>query len=189
MEEVANGQQKVWHAVYTRSRAEKKAVAELEQNGVECFLPIQRRLRQWSDRKKWVDMPLISGYLFVRVNRRDYDRVLQSDHIVGYVRFEGRAAVVPDNQIEYLKLMLKQHNNEVELSVEELQPGALVEVVAGPMIGMRGKLVRLKGKSKIAINLEQLGWAALTEIAVSDIIVVEPEENKPVESQGKTRTH
>jgi transcription antitermination factor NusG len=161
-----------WHAVYVKSRAEKKAQLELQILEIETFLPLQRKLRQWSDRKKWVEMPLISGYLFVHASRKEYDQVLQSNYIVSYVRFEGKAAVVPDNQIEYLKLMLSQDNTPVEMTMEKLKPGQMIEVISGPMIGLKGKLQKMKGKNKVAVELEQLGYSALVEIQSEDIVVV-----------------
>ena len=158
-----------WHAVYVKSRTEKKAQAELQFKNIESFLPLQRKLRQWSDRKKWVEIPLISGYLFVKICRKEYDFVLQSDYVVSYVRFEGVAAVIPENQIDNLKLMLKQDNLDIEILHETFAPGQMVDVVAGPLIGLRGKLVRIKGKNKVAVELEQLGYAALVEILATDI--------------------
>lgn len=162
-----------WHAVYVKSRTEKKAQTELQFKEIETFLPLQRKLRQWSDRKKWVEMPLISGYLFVKICRKEYDSVLQSDYVVSYVRFEGVAAVIPENQIDYLKLMLKQDNLDIEIIHESLAPGQMIDVVAGPLIGLRGKLVRIKGKSKVAVELEQLGYAVLVEILAKDIRIAE----------------
>jgi transcription antitermination factor NusG len=162
-----------WYAVYVKSRAEKKAQIELQQKGIENFLPLQRKLRQWSDRKKWVEMPLIPGYLFVRISRKEYDLTLQSTQVVSFVRFEGTAATIPDNQIDYLKLMLKQDNLDIEMSRETFEPGQMIEVIAGPLIGIRGKLVRIKGKSKVAVELEQLGYSALIEILAEDIRIVE----------------
>lgn len=162
-----------WYAVYVKSRAEKKAQSELQVKEIETFLPLQRKLRQWSDRKKWVEMPLISGYLFVKISRKEYDSVLQSNYVVSYVRFEGTAAVIPDNQIDYLKLMLKQDNLDIEITRESFEPGQMIEVIAGPLIGLRGKLVRIKGKNKVAIELEQLGYSALIEIITENIRVSE----------------
>jgi transcription antitermination factor NusG len=161
-----------WYAVYTKSRAEKKAQSELKEQNIEVFLPLQRKLRQWSDRKKWVDMPLIPGYLFVRISRREYDKVLQSSYVVTYVRFEGTAAIIPDEQIEYLKMMLKQDAHEVSVTSEQLQPGKKIEVIAGPMIGMKAVLVKIQGKNKVAIQIEQIGFAALVEIPVNDIRLI-----------------
>ena len=172
MEKVIQPNSYSWHAVYVKSRTEKKAQTELQLLEIETFLPLQRKLRQWSDRKKWIEVPLISGYLFVRISRYEYDLVLQSNYVVSYVRFEGKAAVVPDNQINYLKLMLKQDNTDIEITHDPLKTGQMVEVVAGPFIGLQGKLTRIKGKNKVAIELEQLGCSALVEILISDIISI-----------------
>lgn len=158
-----------WHAVYVKSRTEKKAQTELQFMEIETFLPLQRKLMQWSDRKKWVEMPLISGYLFVRASRKEYYQVLQSNYVVCYVRFDGKAAIIPDSQIEYLQLMLKQDNTEVEITQEKLEPDQMIEVLAGPFIGLKGKLLKIKGKNKVAIELEQLGYSAMVEIQIADI--------------------
>lgn len=117
-------------------------------------------------------MPLISGYLFVRASRKEYDLVLQSNNVVSYVRFGGKAAIIPDDQIEYLKLMLKQDSLEIEITREKLKPGQMIEVVSGPLIGIKGKLQKIKGKHKVAIEIEQLGYSALIEILAENIISI-----------------
>ena len=158
-----------WYALYVKSRTEKKAHAELQFKKIESFLPLQRKLRQWSDRKKWVEMPLIPGYIFVRINWKEYYSVLQSNFIMSFIRFEGVAVVIPDNQIDYLKLMLKQENPNIEVTHETFAPGQMIEVISGPLIGLHGKLVRIKGKNKVAIELEQIGYSAMVEILAENI--------------------
>jgi len=172
MEKIVTHKEYFWHAVYVKSRAEKKALSDLQAKNIEAFLPLQKKLRQWSDRKKWVDMPLIPGYLFIKVNRKEYDIALQSSHIVTYVRFEGKAAIIPEKQIEYLKLLLKQDNLNIEITQEKLEPGQTIEVVAGPLIGLRGKLIKRYGKNTVAIELENIGHSALIEISADDITVI-----------------
>jgi transcription antitermination factor NusG len=169
MEKIVQAQRYNWYAVYIKSRAEKKANEELQFKNIESFLPLHRKLRQWSDRKKWVELPLIPGYLFVRIKSMEHDRVLQSNYVVSFVRFEAKAAIIPDKQIDYLKLMLKQNVAEVEITSENFEPGQLIEVIAGPMIGLQGRLVSINGKNKLAIELEQLGYSALIEISANDI--------------------
>ena len=178
MEKINKALQYNWYAVYIRSRAEKKAQNELQLAGIETFLPLQRKLRQWSDRKKWVEMPLIPGYLFVKVSRKEYDPVLYSTYVVSYVKFEGAAAIIQEKQIDFLKLMLKQDNLDIEITQEKLEPGQTIEVIAGPLIGLQGKLIRIKGKNKVAIQLEQLGYSALIEILTEDIHVIKPSANE-----------
>ena len=161
-----------WYAVYIKSRAEKKAESELQAKEIECFLPLQRKLQQWSDRKKWVEVPLIPGYIFVKISSKEHSKVIQSNYMVSFVCFEGKAAIIPDHQIEYLKLMLTQDHAEIEITRENFEPGQLIEVIAGPLVGLQGKLVSIQGKNKIAIELLQLGYSALVEISPNDIDVV-----------------
>lgn len=161
-----------WHAIYVHSRTEKKVHGELSRKGIESFLPLQRQLRQWSDRKKWVEMPLISGYVFVRISRADYDTVLQIDNVMQYVRFEGKAAVIRDQDIELLKRMLGQSEAEVEITMEELKPGMLVEIISGPMLGLKGELVSYRGKNKVALRILPLGFTVLVESPGANLVVV-----------------
>ena len=155
---------KKWHVVYTRSRAEKKVNAELTFKNIENFLPLKKSLRQWKDRKKWVELPLISGYCFVNISRKEYDAVLQTDNVVCYVTFEGKAAIIPEVQIDSLKKLLKLYDFDVEVSRENFEPGKIVEVVEGPLIGMRGELVEIRGKNKFALRFTQINSAFLVEI-------------------------
>jgi transcription antitermination factor NusG len=164
---------KKWHVIYTRSRAEKKVHIELGLNNIESFLPLQKKLRQWKDRKKWVEVPLMSGYCFVNITRKEYDLVLQTNNVVCYVMFEGKAAIVPNDQINYLKQMLCQSDFEVNVSHEDFKPGQKVEIIAGQMIGMRGELVGPRGKHRFILRLSQINTAFMIEIQSSNLKKVE----------------
>jgi len=168
--------QKQWLVVYTRSRAEKKVELELKLKDIESFLPMQKKLRQWKDRKKWVEMPLMSGYCFVHITRKEYDLVLQTNNVVCYVRFEGKAAVIPDRQIDALKQMLKQNDFEVNVTTENYEPGDKVEVIEGPLIGLRGELVKARGKNKFILRLVQINSIITVEIPANHVSFI-PEEN------------
>ena len=164
-----------WHAIYVHSRAEKKVHGELTRKGIESFLPLQRKLRQWSDRKKWVEMPLISGYVFVHISRKQYDVVLQIDNVMQYVRFEGKAAVIRDKDIEILKRMLGQSEVEVEITRDELLPGMLVEIIAGPMMGIRGELISFRGNNRVALRILPLGFTVLVESPSTNLAILKTE--------------
>ncbi|MCK9640953.1 MAG: UpxY family transcription antiterminator [Prolixibacteraceae bacterium] len=161
-----------WHAIYVHSRAEKKVHSELARKGIESFLPLQRKLRQWSDRKKWVEMPLISGYVFVHISRLHYDTVLQIDNVMQYVRFEGKAAVIRDQDIAVLKRMLGQSELDVEITQEELLPGTQVEIIAGPMMGVRGELISFRGNNRVALRILPLGFTVLVESPGMNLAIV-----------------
>ncbi len=155
---------KNWYAVYTRSRAEKRVHTELQLNNIESFLPLHKKLRQWKDRKKWVEMPLLPGYCFVHISRKEYDLVLQTNNVVCYITFEGKAAVVREDQIKALKAMLQQNDFEVEITPRNFSRGKKVEIIAGPLIGLQGELVDVRGKHKFLLRMEQLDKSFTVEV-------------------------
>ncbi|MEZ5105738.1 MAG: UpxY family transcription antiterminator [Draconibacterium sp.] len=169
MTESSNKSDKSWFVIYTRSRAEKKVRDELTHNNIESFLPLQKQLRQWKDRKKWVEIPLISGYCFVRITKKEYEKVLQTNGVVCFIKFEGKAAVIPDNQIDYLRQMLGQFDFEVNVSLENFSPGKKVEVITGPMIGLRGELIETRGKNKLVLRFNQINSIFTVEIPASHL--------------------
>ena len=97
-----NGDYK-WHAVYVKSRAEKKSLGELIRRGIEAYLPLQVSKRQWSDRVKIVEEPLLRGYLFVRVSYREYVEVLKVSGVMAFISFGNEPAKIPEKQINDLK--------------------------------------------------------------------------------------
>ncbi len=152
-----------WYACYTRSRTEKAAQIRLLQEEVECYLPLQRTKRRWSDRYKWVDEPLIKSYIFVRVNVADFSKVLRIEGMVRFITFEGKAVPIPDSQIEAIRLLLG-NNLDLEVTSERLAPGQAVEVQAGPLLGIRGELVEYRGNKKVLVRLGEIGQGILVTI-------------------------
>jgi transcription antitermination factor NusG len=165
----SESENKKWYAVYTKSRAEKKVLIELEFQNIEAYLPLQKKLRQWSDRKKWIEVPLISGYIFVCITGKEYDKVLKTNGVVTYVRFEGKAAIIPDIQINFIKKMLSQTEMNIEVSSQQFIPGDIVEVSAGPLIGLTGTLVSFKGKKRVAVQIEQLNLSLIVDLPLNQI--------------------
>ena len=137
-----------WLAAYTKPRNEKKVFQRLIDAGVETFLPLQRQLKQWSDRKKWIDEPLLRSYIFVKITEKEYYDVIKISGMVRYVTFEGKAAPIPDKQIEAVKLFLGQQI-DMEAVDEQIEPGEMVEIKIGHLRGFKGEMVMHKGKSKI----------------------------------------
>ena len=159
-----------WYAIRVKSRSEKKVLADLTELNIEAYLPLQRKLRQWSDRKKWVEMPLITGYVFVYISRKEYEAVLKTYNVVCYVYFEGKAAIIRDEDINLLKRMLGQVEVELEITVEQLKSGQMVEIIAGPLCGVIGELIDFKGKNKVALRIPPLGYTVLVEAPGKNLI-------------------
>src|SRR4030042_6761553 len=95
-----------WFAAYTRSRAEKAVARELEKQHINYYLPLYKTIRQWSDRKKKVEEPLIRSYIFVHITDKEYRKVLETSGVVNIVHFSGKPVSIPDWQIDNLKILM-----------------------------------------------------------------------------------
>ena len=149
---------KQWHALYVKSRSEKKVVGQLEDMGVEVFLPLVTRIKQWSDRKKKVEEPLFKSYVFVRSSEKEYISILNVYGVVKFVSFEHKAVVVPESQIVAIKRYIDDFEEEENnLKNAELKEGQLVRIIAGPMLGLTGKLKAIDGKKRLIVYIEAVG--------------------------------
>lgn len=149
---------KYWYAIYVRSRSEKKVLTQLEDIGVEAFLPLITRIKQWSDRKKKVEEPLFKSYVFVHSTARQHIPILQVYGVLKFVTFEHQAVVVPDNQILAIKRYLDDFDEkEREITNAELQAGDLVRITNGPMQGLIGRLQSVKDKRLLIVYIEAVG--------------------------------
>lgn len=141
-----------WYAVYTKPRHEKLVYSMLTDKGVECYLPLVKEVRQWSDRRKRVEEPVIRGYVFVHVTPRKTLDVLQTFGVVRFIMFQECYAIIPDFQIEALKRAIE---SGMELrSREYLQGGQLVEVIEGPLKGVIGSVQRFENEDRFVIRLD-----------------------------------
>lgn len=162
---------KSWYALYVKSRAEKKVASELDAEGIEFYLPTLRVLKQWSDRKKWVVEPLFRSYLFVRINKEDFYKVLQIYGSVKYVSFEGKAVVVPPRQIEAIRYFLDEKDPE-NLEYQKWEKGIKVEIISGSLTGLNGELVEVKGKNRVSIEIEAINRTILIQIPKNKLRVI-----------------
>jgi transcriptional antiterminator RfaH len=165
-----------WFAVYTTSRAEKQAYKGLIEAGIDAYLPLQRTLRQWSDRKKWVEEPLFRSYIFVNIPQSKYFEVLNTTGIVRYVTFEGKAVSIPPKQIDAIRYFLEEtdHLAALDLLTEvrgksALPPGSPVEIIRGPLRGLKGQLVDHQGRKRVRIEIEALGQFLNLSIYLNDL--------------------
>ncbi len=155
--------EKTWYALYVKSRTEKKVALELEGNQIEYYLPLEKRLKQWSDRKKWVEEPLFRSYIFVHITQREYYKVLQTRGAVKYVSFEGKAVPVPPQQIEAIRIYLAEVDPVVNEN-QEWKVGNEVEVMSGKLTGLRGVLVKAGGKNRVKVQIDVVGSAIILNI-------------------------
>lgn len=154
---------RTWYAIYVKSRAEKKVGLEFLRTGINYYLPLRKVLKQWSDRKKWIEEPLFKSYVFVNIEQKDYYKVLQTFGVVKYITFEGKAVPIPPQQIDAIKYFLDEKYPDVS-PPDNWKKGQLVEVVSGSMAGLTGKLVEFKGKHWLGVEIEAIGHSIIIQI-------------------------
>ena len=169
--------EKAWYAVYTNSRAEKRVSDRIDELGIETFLPLQKTLRQWSDRKKLVEKPLISSYVFVKIIPRDYFTVRKIDGVVKFIMIQGKPVPIPEAQITNLRILCGS-DAEVEVSADVYEKGDQVEVTVGSLAGLRGELIRVGRKHKVVIRIIQPGMNLTVDIKTNAIRKLE--KNKDI---------
>lgn len=155
-----------WYPVYTHARAEKKAYQALIKKGIGTYLPLRKTLKQWSDRKKWVDEPFIKSYLFVRITPQEMTEVLMTKGIARFIYFSGRIAAMPDRQIDDLKLLLTAAI-DIEITEENLLPGEQVRIKAGPLKDMEGEIVEYRTQKQLALRFDSIGCSIIIHVAAS----------------------
>jgi transcription antitermination factor NusG len=155
-----------WYPVYTLPRNEKKAHAALVGKDIESYLPLRRQLKQWSDRKKWIEEPFIKSYLFVRIEEHQQADVLMTKGIARFIYFGGKIASMPDRQVDDLKLLLAS-SVDMEITEENLLPGERIVIKAGPLKGMAAEVISYRSQKQLALRLESLGCSIIIHMAAS----------------------
>ncbi len=157
-----------WYVVYTKSRSEKKINERLEKIGIETYLPLIKTLRQWSDRKKKVEIPLINSYIFVKANKLNYTSILNTEGVINFIKFENKHASIPDNQINNLKILM-QDSNDITVSNNEFIKGEKIKIEFGKFKGYNGEIKELKGKHKLIVYIQALNTSFSLEISVENV--------------------
>ncbi len=162
-----------WFALWIRSRQEKTSATMLGALGIPHFLPLKSEVRQWSDRRQTVTVPLFSGYMFVRINSvRDRRlEVLKIPGIAGFVGNQTGPLPIPDQQIEDIRTVLE---TRVECATFPLlNEGDGVRVVRGPLAGVEGRLIRTNSSTRLSISIEMIHKSLLVSISRHDVELIE----------------
>jgi transcription antitermination factor NusG len=163
-----------WYACYTRARHEKRVCRMLSERGFEMYLPLIERESQWKDRRKVVSWPLFPSYVFGRFGATDMHRVLSVPGVSTLVKANGRPAPIPDEELENVRRFvaaLKTAGVEPERR-PYLAEGEWVEVTSGPLEGVRGVVVKSRGRRRVVIGLQAIGQGLEVDIRTSLLRVI-----------------
>lgn len=134
--------------IYVNSRAEKKVAERLHDKGIQVYVPLKRERKQWSDRLKWVESPLINGYVFVKPENLQRDKVLEVPGVLQYVKYNGTDAIVREIEIEALRSIESKGYFVEGHFGSDLKAGDEAVIQAGPFKGLRGS-VQIAGDNDV----------------------------------------
>jgi transcription antitermination factor NusG len=156
-----------WYAIWTRSRHEHLVHKQLDQKGVEAFLPTVTRWSRWKDRKKRIDWPLFPGYCFARFDWARRLAVLKCTGVVTIVSCDGEPAPILDQEIDGVRRLVG-----TELLYDPcplVREGMMVEVVRGPLTGVVGRLMRKGAHARLVLSIDLIGRAVSVEVDAADV--------------------
>jgi transcription antitermination factor NusG len=170
-------QQWPWFAILVRTGREKTANLLLENSGYECFLPVNKNTRRWSDRTKVIEAPLFPGYLFCRMNPYNRLTVLMTPGVMQIVAV-GKTPI-PVEEEEIAAIQRVQKTGLSAMPWPYMQIGNVAQILEGPLRGLTGIIVKIKSGMKLVLSVSLLQRSVAVEVERN--WVGEVRAGKPVE--------
>lgn len=144
-----------WFAVYTKYKTEKKVVERLRKKGVDSYVPLLKYTKKYVRKIRHVEIPLISCYVFVKITRNDYLKVLQTENVLSFLKMKNELIAIPDSEMKTMQWVVGE--NVVESMHEGIiKEGQKVEVIAGNLTGLRGRIIEKKNRHQFVVTIDSL---------------------------------
>ena len=152
----------LWYALRVRTKCENVVISGLQDRDITNFLPLYKKKTQWSDRVKTLLLPLFPGYVFARFNRIQLHRLIT---VPGFMYIVGQGNTpepLEDADIMAVRRLVAEGAGVGPWPF--CTAGQLVEVIRGPMAGLRGVYLRTKSEDRLVVSLPLLQRSVSTEI-------------------------
>lgn len=156
-----------WFVLYTKARCEKKVAEGLKEQGFEVYCPMLRTKRRWSDRYKWVEEPLLRSYCFVRLAETQRHLVFNVSHVVRYLFWQGKPAIVREAEITALQHLLDQQDHE-RIALRSFNVNDRIKIKGGLFDLLEGEITEKRG-DKLVVYMEALQLAVYLDARTSKI--------------------
>ena len=160
-----------WFAIYTKPRWEKKVNQLLTDKGVECYCPLNKVKRKWSDRTKTVEEPLFKSYVFVKVTEEERTKVRLTNGVVNFVYWNGKPAVVREKEIQTIKLFLDEYEN-VQVRPMDLKVQQRVLITSGTFMDRTATVLDVR-KKEVKVSIDSLGYELVALIDKNKIALLD----------------
>lgn len=169
---------KFWHVCFVKYNTEKVVQKRIEELRFEVFLPLISHLRIYKTSKKIVQLPLFKGYIFVNIESGYRHHITAIPEVYSFIKFRDEYAKVSDEEINNLKILVKNVKDYNEIDSDVIfQKGKYVQIIDGPFIGMKGKMIEKLGKNRVGLELEAIKQAISIEIDINYIKILEKTES------------
>ena len=162
---------KKWFALYTKPRWEKKVNSLLNDKGVECYCPLNRVKRKWTDRIKTIEEPLFKSYVFVKVDDTERTKVRLTNGVINFVYWNGKPAIVKEKEIQTIKRFLDEHE-AVQVRPMELMPNQTVLITSGAFMDQQA-VVLDANKKEVKVAILSLGQELIATIEKTKLVRIE----------------
>lgn len=160
-----------WFAVYTKHKYEKLVARKISDLDLETYCPLNKVVRQWSDRKKVIEEPLFKSYVFVKSTLKDHSKVRSVDGVINYVYWLGKPASIKDQEIETIKAFLKDHQN-VTLERTTANVNDRVRITKGLLLHSEGIVHEVYNKT-VKVYLPSLGFQMMALVNKEDMEIID----------------
>lgn len=160
-----------WYAIQVRTRQEVQVSEALRAKGYETFVPLYHIKKKWSDRNKICELPLFPSYTFCRFDPQIKFSIISTPGVTRIVGFGTKPIPVEDSEIESLKIV--SDSGVMCLPHPFFNAGQEVEVVDGPLAGVKGVVMSVGRKSRIVISVQLVHSSAVVEVDQVSIVARE----------------
>ena len=150
-----------WNVIYTKPRAEKKVEERLNNFGITAYCPVKEDVKQWSDRKKKILVPVLPSMVLVNIDKNQRNKVFDIPGVVRYMFWLGKHAVVKEEEVDSLKILLTQ-NNIVSQDTIALKVGEKIDV---PGFENQSGIIKKISNNQIWVVLKNLGYVIKLKVA------------------------
>lgn len=159
---------KKWYAIYTYFRSEKKVVEYLNRKGIYAYVPLLTKVKKYQRKVKKYEIPIINNYVFVYIDKNEYNKVLETEQVIKFIKIGKELVSIPQYEIDILR---KIEGKDLDIEIENIsyEIGDEVEISHGSLVGLKGKLISKAGKKKFTLELDHLGLSLRLDVDINSL--------------------
>lgn len=161
-----------WFAVYVKVKTEKYVVNLLQKKGIEAYTPLLTEIKRYKSKTREVEKPLIRNYIFVKITANEYVKVLETNYVFSFLKINQNLISIPQKEMNILRWVVGE-NIEAKAHQNYFSEGILVEVIAGNLTGLKGRIKKKSGKKSFVVLLDTIGYSLEIEIPKDMLVPLE----------------